>query len=64
MKLIDLSCRVRTFQLQMAQRLLYGEGMARAGTARALLQRTEYLTHVKDLYVLNLREMALSATTM
>ncbi|KAK3516108.1 hypothetical protein QTP70_005386 [Hemibagrus guttatus] len=35
--LIDLSCRVRTFRLQPAQRLLYGEEIAWADTAYALL---------------------------
>ncbi|KAK3556231.1 hypothetical protein QTP70_006934 [Hemibagrus guttatus] len=41
--LIDLLCRVRTFRLQAAQRLLYGEGLAWADMAYALLQRVEDL---------------------
>ncbi|KAK3558316.1 hypothetical protein QTP86_016565, partial [Hemibagrus guttatus] len=62
--LIDLSCRVRTFQLQAAQRLLYGEEIAWADTAYALLRRVEDLNYDKHLFVLNLREMDLSATTL
>ncbi|KAK3568224.1 hypothetical protein QTP86_000687 [Hemibagrus guttatus] len=62
--LIDLSCRVRTFRLQAAQRLLYGEGLAWADMAYALLWRVEDLNYDKHLFVLNLREMDLSATTL
>ncbi|KAK3506793.1 hypothetical protein QTP70_028287 [Hemibagrus guttatus] len=59
--LIDLSCRVRTFRLQ---RLLYGEEIAWANMAYALLRRVEDLNYDKHLFVLNLREMDLSATTL
>ncbi|KAK3542787.1 hypothetical protein QTP70_002990 [Hemibagrus guttatus] len=62
--LIDLSCWVRTFRLQAAQRLLYGEGLAWAYTAYTLLRRMEDLNYDKHLFVLNLREMDLSATTL
>ncbi|KAK3518244.1 hypothetical protein QTP70_034161, partial [Hemibagrus guttatus] len=60
--LIDLSCRVRTFRLQAAQRLFYGD--AWADTAYALLRRVEDLNYDKHLFMLNLREMDLSATTL
>ncbi|KAK3514516.1 hypothetical protein QTP70_018717, partial [Hemibagrus guttatus] len=62
--LIDLSCRVRTFRLQVAQRLLYGEENAWADTAYALLRHVEDLNYDKHLFMLNLREMDLSATTL
>ncbi|KAK3516016.1 hypothetical protein QTP70_001673, partial [Hemibagrus guttatus] len=62
--LIDLSCRVRTFRLQAAQRLLYGKEIAWADMAYALLRCVEYLNYDKHLFVLNLREMDLSATTL
>ncbi|KAK3547471.1 hypothetical protein QTP86_021027, partial [Hemibagrus guttatus] len=62
--LIDLSCRVRTFRLQAAQRLLYGEEIAWADMAYALLRHVEDLNYDKHLFVLNLREMDLSATTL
>ncbi|KAK3570002.1 hypothetical protein QTP86_008430 [Hemibagrus guttatus] len=62
--LIDLSCRVRTFRLQAAQRLLYGEEIAWADTAYALLCRVEDLNYDKHLFVLSLRKMDLSATTL
>ncbi|KAK3541506.1 hypothetical protein QTP86_028023 [Hemibagrus guttatus] len=62
--LIDLSCRVRTFRLQALQRLLYGEGLAWAYTAYTLLRRVEDLNYDKHLFMLTLREMDLSATTL
>ncbi|KAK3563430.1 hypothetical protein QTP86_028166 [Hemibagrus guttatus] len=63
-RLIDLSCQVRTFRLQAAQRLLYGEEIAWADTAYTLLWRVKDLNYDKHLFVLNLREMDLSATTL
>ncbi|KAK3514743.1 hypothetical protein QTP70_029694, partial [Hemibagrus guttatus] len=54
----------QTFRLQAAQRLLYEEETAWAGTAYTLLRRVEDLNYVKHLFVLNLREMDLSATTL
>ncbi|KAK3519517.1 hypothetical protein QTP70_033415, partial [Hemibagrus guttatus] len=54
----------RTFRLQAAQRLLYGEEIAWADMAYALLRHVEDLNYDKHLFVLNLREMDLSATTL
>ncbi|KAK3560490.1 hypothetical protein QTP86_009664 [Hemibagrus guttatus] len=50
--------------IRAAQRLLYGEGIAWADMAYALLRRVEDLNYDKHLFVLNLREMDLSATTL
>ncbi|KAK3525620.1 hypothetical protein QTP70_001367 [Hemibagrus guttatus] len=54
----------QNFRLQAAQRLLYGEEIAWADRAYALLRHVEDLNYDKHLFVLNLREMDLSATTL
>ncbi|KAL7836203.1 hypothetical protein AOLI_G00274870 [Acnodon oligacanthus] len=59
--LIDLSSRIR--RLQMAQKLLYGSGLAWAGTACVLLRWVEDLGCERHLFVLWLREMDLSGTS-